>query len=282
MSATPHTLRELDDRVREVLGRRELVSADEVRKARLRQRTDDRSLGELLVESGALDPCDLRTILSEMLDLPAVDLRHTPCDPTALDVLPAAKAWELGAIPLFVVEGEATVAISDPTDLAALDELRFATGKKILPVLALESDIQDHLRAYYGDRAEDDADLLEFVQADGSSVDDTVALDHVEVDRPVVRVVSLILVRAIQEEASDIHFEPQDGGMTVRFRLDGRLQPKPFRIPASAIGSIVSRIKILSSLDISEKRRPQDGKIRLTYRGRKIDVRTSTCPTFSP
>lgn len=246
----------------------------------MRQRTESKPLGEILVALGELEPNDLRRTLSAMLDVPAVDLANTPCDPLVLDQLPKNKAYELSAIPLFSVEHQLTIAVPDPDNLIKLDELRFATGKEILPVLALESDIAVHLKTYYGELDTTGADDLEFERPDGSAIDEGVEIEEAVEDRPVVRLVNMVVVRAIQECASDIHFEPQQGGMKIRYRIDGRLRPKPFLIPAQAISAVVSRIKILSNLDISERRRPQDGKIRLRYRGRAIDVRTSTCPNI--
>jgi type IV pilus assembly protein PilB len=246
----------------------------------MHQRSESKPLGEILIAIGELKPDDLRRTLSVMLDVPAVDLATTPCDPMVLDDLPKNKAFELSAIPLFSVEHQLTVAIPDPDNLIKLDELRFATGKEILPVLALESDIEVHLKTYYGERETTGGDDLEFERPDGSAIEEGVEIEEAVEDRPVVRLVNMVIVRAIQEFASDIHFEPQQGGMKVRYRIDGRLRPKPFLIPSQAISPVVSRIKILSNLDISERRRPQDGKIRIRYRGRAIDVRTSTCPNI--
>lgn len=257
-----------------------LISGDALRRALMRQRAENKPLGEILIAIGELEPDALRHTLSEMLDVPAVDLANTPCDPMVLDQLSKNKAHELCAIPLFSVEHQLTVAIPDPDNLIKLDELRFATGKEILPVLALESDITMHLTTYYGERETDGADDLEFERPDGSTIEEGLEIEEAVEDRPVVRLVNMIIVRAIQEFASDIHFEPQQGGMKIRYRVDGRLRPKPFLIPPQAISPVVSRIKILSSLDISERRRPQDGKIRIRYRGRSIDVRTSTCPNI--
>ena len=269
-----------EDRLGTRLRNEELISGDALRRALMRQRTESKPLGEILVALGELEPNDLRRTLSAMLDVPAVDLANTPCDPLVLDQLPKNKAYELSAIPLFSVEHQLTIAVPDPDNLIKLDELRFATGKEILPVLALESDIAVHLKTYYGELDTTGADDLEFERPDGSAIDEGVEIEEAVEDRPVVRLVNMVVVRAIQECASDIHFEPQQGGMKIRYRIDGRLRPKPFLIPAQAISAVVSRIKILSNLDISERRRPQDGKIRLRYRGRAIDVRTSTCPNI--
>ena len=129
---------------------RNLVSSEELRRAQLRQRTEQTSLAEILLAMGAVTAASLRELLAELHSVPAVDLANTPCDPLVLDVLPKKKAYELQAIPLFAVESELTVALPDPDNLAKLDELRFVTGKRVLPVVALPADIERHLRQLYG------------------------------------------------------------------------------------------------------------------------------------
>lgn len=271
----------LDDSLGEKLLERGTIAAEDLRKATLTRRADGRTLAEALIDNRAISRSDLLAAMSEVLSLPAIDLETMPCDPMVLDILPERKAWELRAIPLFAVERQLTVAVTDPTDLHKLDELRFVTGMEILPVVALSDDIDRHLRRLYGsDTSEDDGGDLQFEHVEAAAARADVSLEEAEADRPVVRVVNLIMTRAIQEEASDIHFEPQEKGMTIRYRKDGRLQLKPFQIPPTAAPSVVSRIKVLSGIDISERRRPQDGKIRIRYQGRQIDVRTSTCPTL--
>lgn len=274
-------VRSADDRISRELVRRGLITDEQLRKALVLQRSRGKPLVETLVEMGALPEDAAREILSERLGVPAVDLDQVYGDPMALDLLPKEKAFELKAIPLFAVENQLTVAVPDPQNLTKIDELRFITGKDILPVLALEPDIERHLKEYYGDYDPTSTEgVLEFESPTGAPIEEGVDLDEAVADRPVVRLVNLIFARAIQEDASDIHLEPQEGHMAVRYRVDGRLQPKPFQIPAAAIPAVASRIKILSGLDIAERRVPQDGKIRLRYRGRRIDVRTSTYPTI--
>ncbi|MDQ7086959.1 MAG: GspE/PulE family protein [Acidobacteriota bacterium] len=198
-------------------------------------------------------------------------------------MIPKEKAFELKVIPLFLVGHQLTVALHDPYNLAKLGELRFLTGKEILPVLALESDIERHLTHYYGEMAEDAEELcgLEF-EAMEENEDSDLALnvEGEEEDRPVIRLVNLIIARAIQERASDIHLEPQQDKMQVRYRIDGSLQPKPYVLADAAVPALISRVKILARIDIAEKRMPQDGKIRIRYRGRNIDVRVSTFPSI--
>lgn len=281
MTATVGTRRSPSGpRLGDVLLGRGLITAEQLRRGLMTQRSQGLPLGETLVAMGAVAESDLREALSELLGVPAIDLAVAACDPLILDAIPKNKAYELRAIPLFQVDNQLTVAVPDPTNLAKIDELSFVTGKQILPVLALSADVDRHLPQLYGPADADASSDVRFLGQDGAPIDDTVSLEDADVDRPVVRVVNLIIARAIEEQASDIHFEPQDDGMTVRYRVDGRLQVKPFHVPASAVRAVGSRIKILSSLDIAERRRPQDGKIRVRMQGRRIDVRVSTCPNI--
>ncbi|HHQ48890.1 MAG TPA: GspE/PulE family protein [Acidobacteria bacterium] len=268
-------------RIGKLLLDRGLITSDQLRKALILQKSQGKRLGDILVEMGAVPAETMRQVLSELHDVPAVDLDRTYGDPFVLDILPKEKAFQLKAIPLFLVENQLTVALPDPDNIAKLDEIQFQTGKQVLPVLALESDIDRHLKEYYGELDPwSDEVAIEFESLSGTPVDPTVALDEIETDRPLIRLVNLIIARAVQERASDIHVEPQEQRLVIRYRIDGRLQVKPFNLPASVAAAVVSRMKILSQLDIAEKRVPQDGKVRVRYKGRRIDIRTSTFPTI--
>jgi len=268
-------------RMGKLLLRRGLITGEQLRKALVLQGSQGKRLGEILVEMGALSADSLREALSELHDVPAIDLDRTYGDPFILDILPKEKAFELKAIPLFLVENQLTVAVPDPDDISKLDEIRFLTGKQVLPVVALEDDIERHLKEYYGELDPWSSEVaIEFESPSGTPVDATVSLDEAQADRPLIRLVNLLIARAIQERASDIHVEPQENRLVVRYRIDGRLQVKPFNLPATAASAVVSRLKILSQLDIAEKRVPQDGKVRVRYKGRRVDIRTSTFPTI--
>ncbi|MCD4750877.1 MAG: Flp pilus assembly complex ATPase component TadA, partial [Thermoanaerobaculales bacterium] len=267
-------------RVGEILLRQGLITPENLSKALVLQGSGGGYLGELLVSMGAVSAEKVLEVLSKQLNTPAVNLDYTYGDPLVLDLIPKGKAFELNAIPLFQVENRLTVALADPNNLNKITELQFLTGKHILPVLALENDIRSHLPEYYGEMEKvSDETEIEFETNSGDPVDDSVAVDQPEADRPIVRLVNLILARAIQEEASDIHMEPQRTGMVVRYRIDGDLREKPFKLSPTVMAPVVSRLKILATIDISERRVPQDGKLRVKYQGRRIDVRMSTFPT---
>ncbi len=280
MTTAPSSEKKTKKRLGELLMERGLLSAEAFKRALVIQRSRGSRLGETLLAEGLVGRKQLLELLGEQLDVPTIDLERSYGDPLVLDIIPKDKAFELKAIPLYLVDNQLTVAIPDPENLAKLDELTFLTGKQILPVLALEPDLDRHLAEYYGEL--DPASGMSGISFENESGEqiENIQLDEGAEDRPAVRLVNLILARAIQERASDIHLEPQESSLQVRYRIDGSLQPQPFVVPASAVSVVVSRVKILSQLDISERRVPQDGKVQVTYRGNAVDVRVSTFPTI--
>jgi len=259
---------------------KECITAEQLREAMAKQRLKETPLVDAFIAISALSMEQALAEISEILDVPAVDLAVTFGDATIVEVLPRPRAFDLKAIPLFCVGNELTVAMSRPFDLALLDELRFITNKTILPAFALETDIEQHLPRYYGsyDPAVEQF-AVEFEAPSSSAETEEVSVEDPELDRPIVRLVNLIFSSAIAERATDIHLEPGLKQMSVRFRRDGVLQAKPYEIPREAIASVTSRIKILASIDISDRRLPQDGKIRIRYQERSVDVRVSTFPS---
>ncbi len=262
---------------------RELVTSDQI--TACVRRTEDLGLplADVLVAGGHVPAAKILAVVSELLDMPAVDLASTFGDATVLSILPATKAHELEALPLFLIGNELTVVLSQPYDLARLDTLGFITGRRILPAFALTTDIRHHLINCYGESLSTlDAEVIEFDTYEPESQERELAIDGESdgsEDRPVVHLVNLILSSAVTEGATDIHFEPQEGFMAVRLRVDGLLRSKPYQIPKSIQAAVISRIKILARIDISEKRIPQDGKVRISFQGRKIDIRVSTFPS---
>jgi type IV pilus assembly protein PilB len=267
-------------RIGDLLIDRGAVTEDDVRRALVVQRGSGKPLVEALLEMGVVERGVLRETLAEQLDVPAIDLAVTAGDPTILDIVPKPKAFQLRVIPLFMIGSQLTVAMAEPNDLAKLDELRFITGKEILPVLALRDEIERHLTVYFGELEDlESGDGLEF-ETNGRATADAVELEEVTEDRPVVRLVNLILARAVDEGASDIHVEPQEKEIIIRYRVDGILHRKPYNLPAAIGSSLSSRLKILASLDIAERRVPQDGKVKVRFHGRRVDIRMSTFPTI--
>ncbi len=250
-----------------------LVESGRITETQLReamaQQTPQKRLGEVLQDMGLLTEQELVDTLSEQLGIPALSLDNFLIDPLVVDLIPETLAKRHSSIALFLVEDELTVAMSDPSDIVAQDEIRRTTGHHIQAVVAPASAINRAIDDYYS-IGKSLHDVMASLDGEESAGDRDTA--------PVVRLVNRTLYQAVKMGASDVHFEPRDEDYRVRFRVDGVLQ-EVLRPPLNLSPAITSRLKILASLDISEKRLPQDGRFSLKVGSREIDLRVSTLPT---
>lgn len=261
-----------------------VISSDDLESALRTHAKNRNQLGETLLEMGIVDEDSLLLFLGQQIGVPAVRLRNGLVDPIAVKRIPRGKAESLCALGLFLVRDTLTVAMKEPKNLRHIDELSRVTGLNIRPVLAMRGSIERMLKNCYEENFAVDevtADLDEdSVSIDTEAIDvslnDVVSLTD---GSPVVNLVNYIIVQAIRQKASDIHFEPSQNASVVRFRVDGYLREilHPKREYHAAM---VSRMKVLAKLDISERRMPQDGRIHLRVDGREIDLRISTLPTI--
>jgi type IV pilus assembly protein PilB len=256
------------------------------------QKLSGRTLGDILVDRGFVKESDLYNIIAKQLDIPFVSLKDGSLKPSQEDnldkLIPQSFARSQMILPLSKHLGSLTVALSNPLDLLAIDNLKKITGCDINPVIATKSDIRDAIAKFYGSK-----DMLEEIVDRSYEITDSIIGDfkpYVNVDSledvvaraedaPVIKLVNLILIQAVKERASDIHIEPFREKINVRFRIDGILHriapPSQHLLPA-----LISRIKILSKMDISEKRLPQDGGFTVKIEDRPIDLRVSVVPTI--
>ena len=241
-----------------------------------------RRLGTLVIDTGLATEGEVAKALAEALTLPLVDLGRTMVQPEAVRLLPRAVAERAGVL---VVSSERngaaiTVATADPTNIVALDDVKLYTGAAELVVLvATESQVRDHLARSWS-LSEDSTDvstMFEGIDASETEVEE-VALSGVDAG-PIVRLVDVVLADAVRARASDVHVEPQSDELRIRYRVDGLLRDV-MTVPRNAIAATVSRIKIVSGLDIAERRRPQDGRAKLTVDGMVVEARISTLPTL--
>jgi len=266
-----------------------LITAQELADAVAQQRRTGELLGATLLRMGLVTEEVLTRQLQRQLGLPLVDLNEVTADEQALGLVREDLARKYVALPI-EVEGRSslTIAMADPLNVAALEDLRFHSGMFIRPVLAYPSAIAEGIDRYYHiDRSVDEV-ISSIISSEDELVVSTIsepeqaqAIDDLIKEsegRPIVRLTNWLLHRAIEERASDIHVEPQDRELVVRFRVDGLLQEAQ-RLPKWTQSAIVSRIKILSNLDIAEKRQPQDGRLMVEVRQRRVDMRVSTLPT---
>ncbi len=236
-----------------------------------------RRLGHVLVELGIATDRQIAVAVGEQLNLQVVDLTTVAVSPETVRLLPRSVSQRLGMVVLSREGSRLTLAVADPTDVVALDDVRLHTGATELVVtVATESQVHDHLTRVWS-LSEDSSDLSTiFEEADpGHQDDDALATAHAA---PTVRLVATVLADAVRTGASDIHVEPQRDELRIRYRVDGVLR-EVMHVPRSAYASVVSRLKIVSGLDIAERRLPQDGRTRIAVDGHRIDARVSTMPS---
>ena len=269
------------ERLGDVLIRRRTVDADAVARALSRQtKGDGRKIGELLVDAGVLSELDLAAVLADRWGLEVVDLRDLVPEPEASALLGESLVRSLGAVPVRITDDGVDIVVADPHEGLA-GELEVAIGKPVRLLVGQASQVRTMIDGTY--RAIGQVQLLvdgmehdlqrrpsRDVGADASLLTD---------DAPVVQVVNLLLTQALRDRASDVHIEPQEDRVRVRFRIDGTLH-ETLELPASLGPALASRLKILARLDIVERRRPQDGQLSLVIDGRTIDMRLSLVATI--
>lgn len=278
----------------EMLVKDQVISPGDLEEALKRQEATKASLGRVLIEMGLASEWEMAAALGKQLNVPFITLSHYEIDRQVLEAIPEEIVLKYKIVPVDKTGDTLTIALADPSNIYLLDELRILTGCQIIPVISFESDIIEAIGRYY--RGEDGGNLDEMLkeisdsdvkaaveqiesEAISTEPDKEENIEEVEVNEaPVIQLVNLIVSEAIKSGASDIHIEPYEKILRLRYRIDGHLQemtppPKQFQ------NAIISRIKILSELDIAEKRLPQDGRFRVKYNNRAIDFRVATCPT---
>ena len=276
----------MKDRIGEMLLRASVINDAELLKAVEFQRQQGGGVSSALVRLEYLNEDDLLEFLSRELGLPTVSLDEIDVDTEALKLIPVQTARKYMAIPFNRVNSVLHVAMSDPTDLSAIDDLKFRTDLAIEVSITTESQIRKSLDKFYGSGSEAQEMLSEFrdfyPESGESDLSDLDALDSVKAaeQAPVVKLVNLILREAIAKRASDIHIEVYEKILRVRLRIDGVLY-EILKPPLNLKNPVVSRIKIMSRLDIAERRLPQDGRIKIKLgKHREMDFRVSILPTL--
>ena len=242
------------------------VSADE----------DDEPFIRDLVTQGVVTEVQFASARAEKLGFPFVELLDYPVDRASIALVPAAVCRRYGVLPVGIVEGKLLLAMVDPGNVFALDDVRSAARMTIKPLVAERGDLAAAIERYH--RADGElSDLTTALEEESvqSTADESVDVDD---DVPIVRFVNLIVSQAIQDRASDIHIEPAERDLRVRYRIDGVLHEMQ-RAPKAIQNGVISRLKIMSDIDIAERRKPQDGRMSVMHAGRKIDLRVATLPT---
>ncbi len=277
----------MSGRLGELLVRENLISLQQLQKAQDEQRKTGGRIGSLLVQQGAIAEHDLTSFLSKQYGVPAISLKDFDIEEEVLKLIPKTTAEKHQVVPVNRAGASLIVAMSDPSNIFAIDDIKFLTGYNVEVVVASEQAIKEAIDKYYAEKGPNlDEVMAGFDDADisviESEVDDmnVVDLEKSAEDAPVVKLVNLILLDAIKKGASDIHIEPYEKDFRVRFRIDGVLY-EVMKPPMKLRNAIISRLKIMAELDISERRLPQDGRIKLKLgKGKEMDFRVSVCPTL--
>lgn len=262
-------------RLGDILQDHGLITDQQLAVALEEQKVTGSRLGKTLVRLNLVTPSQVADALSEHLKIERVNLARRYLEPEVVDLIPASVIMAKHVLPLEVRDGVLSVAMADPLDINIIDDLQRLTGKIITPLVATEDEIED---AFQRTRnvALSAKELISRYE-DDEATKETESVEYLG-DAPGVKLANLILEQAVTQKASDIHFEPHDSGMRVRYRVDGLLRDI-MEIPKHLRGDVNSRIKIMGGLDITERRKPQDGRIQMTLGGADIDMRISSLPT---
>jgi len=308
----------LSERLGELLVRRNIITPEQLKKAFEEQKSNGSRLESTLVKLGYIKEDELLSFLSAQYRVPSIKLSKVEVNPGVIKLIPASIAKKHFVVPTNRMGVKLTLAMVDPSNILVIDEIKFITGFRVEPVIASESEIIDAIKKYYGGGGElaglgsqtfNPADYT--LEEEGSQPNEGVtfeedsvvnvddfdqlvrgAIDNVEVveqsstddsedlQGPIIKIVNGILIKAIKLGASDIHFEPYETLFRVRYRIDG-VMLRAMTLPLKIKNALVSRLKIMSRLDIAEKRLPQDGRIKLRLgKGREMDFRVSVLPTL--
>lgn len=273
-------------RIGDILREQGLITEEQLKQGLDEQRSCGMQLGKCLTKLGFITDEKLLDILSAQLDVQHVVLENYTFSRELLRIIPEEMARKHKAIPLFVQDGAVTFAMADPSNLRTLDHLKFKTGKEIEAVIATEKSILAAIDKNYSSGLEDMTKILGAAQ----DAEDLDLIKHEDDPPPerntdeegaqVVKLVNLLIVQAINDGASDIHLEPMEKYVRLRYRIDGELKEKN-PIPLQLRAQITSRLKIMAGMDIAEKRRPQDGRFQIRSEGREIDIRVSCFPVMT-
>jgi type IV pilus assembly protein PilB len=253
-----------------------VLTSDQLAEAEAERERTGKDLGRALVDLGFLKKEQLMTVLAESIGWELVDLAEHRIDPAAASLLPEEVALRLLAIPIGFRNDALVVAMANPADLFALDDLGVRTNRKVIPVVAPRADIRTAIRKYVrsGESVEAVASEAALSADDAEMAQLSAAVD----EGPIVRMVDSLVAQAIADGASDIHIEPGERDVCIRYRVDGVLHDVTTS-PRSILSSLVARVKVMAEMNIAEHQRPQDGRIRLSVGGRPYDLRVATLPT---
>lgn len=275
----------MSSRVGDLLVKTGLITPEQLVAAQEQQKANGGFVGSYLVKSGVISETDLVQVVAQQYGVQIVQLEEYKIEDSTLQLIPHNLAIKHGVLPLARRDSTLTVAMVDPSNIVALNDIKFITGLDLQVVIAPESDLKHNHEKYYENQVSYDNIMEDFSDEDVEVVDlqdnvDVMELEKATEDAPVVKLVNAVLTDAIKKGASDIHIEPYEKTFRVRFRIDGVLY-EIMKPPTKLKNAITSRVKIMADLDIAERRLPQDGRIKLKLgNNREMDFRVNVLPTL--
>ncbi|MEN9306310.1 MAG: hypothetical protein RL173_242 [Fibrobacterota bacterium] len=271
-------------RLGEILVDQGFMTDAQIGQALEEQKKSGKQLGKVLIEKGFIDEAKLLDVISAQIDVQRVILENINLDPAIVKLVPQEMARSYRVVPIFERDNILTVAMADPSNLRTLDHIKFKTGREVEPMLATEKEILNALDRAYAAGGGNLQEMFQGIVGDDKELE--LVKNNVEEEqladeegRQVVKIVNIIINEAVAAGASDIHLEPQETHLRLRYRIDGDLIEKP-NIPAKLMSQIISRLKVLASMDIAEKRKPLDGRFTIKHNSKEVDLRVSSFPTM--
>lgn len=266
-------------RIGDLLYEAGILTAEQLNEALKFQKQSKGRLGDILIEQKFITENQLIEVLEFQLGIPHVNLSKEKIDPSVLSLIPEAMANRYLVMPIRKERNKLFVAMADPMDYYAIDDMRMSTGFQVEVAIATKDEVKLFIERYYGMKGSLDEALQSMGQVSATAAPAGADAELVDEDSPVVRLVSQILSQAVGNHASDVHLDPLENGMNVRFRIDGTLRTVQ-SLPKTMQSVVTARLKVMASLNIAEHRLPQDGRFRVTVDFREIDVRVSILPTI--
>ncbi|MBL7072116.1 MAG: Flp pilus assembly complex ATPase component TadA [Candidatus Omnitrophica bacterium] len=270
------------DRLIDILVKGKLIKQKDLDRALEIQKKSGGSLGRILASEGLVSERDLMIAMSRQLNIPPIDLSKYKIDKSLMDLIPERIAKQYCIVPVSKIAKVLTIAMVDPLNIFAIDDIKTLTNYQIEPIIAMENDIRDAISTYYGSQTIEMSKIMEGVipdievEQEEDKIDVSVVAEESK-SAPIVKIVGLILNEALKRRASDIHIEPCEKNLRVRYRIDGALHDV-LTLPKKNQNAVLARLKIMSRLDITETRMPQDGRFKISFEGHEIDFRVSILP----
>lgn len=263
----------------EIVKESKLLTAEQLETALEIKRKSNRELSEILIEQGMITEEDLATMMSLHLNLPLIDLKRHKVQPDALQLIPEEVARKYNVVPLDIIGDSLVMVMTDPQDIEAFEEIASKAKMRIKPAMGLPNQIRQAIDINYRASVEIAKQISKIAPPTIDNKVEATLLTESIATTPVVRIVDLLIHQAVKDRASDVHLEPQKDRLRIRYRIDGILHDLS-SLPLDVQSTLISRIKVLAEMDISERRRPQDGQFSFYVDGKEVDIRAATFNTI--